>query len=105
MVRHGAQPWLMEVEITSPMNGDIVSIGIVPHEAIDKTCKTYSGPKNDNPCAFPFTFNGTEYNRCIITEDRCGEPWCATENTENAGNLESGSWGYCNHHCPDGQLS
>ena len=30
MVRHGAQPWLMEVEITSPMNGDIVSIGIVP---------------------------------------------------------------------------
>ena len=76
-----------------------------PHEAMDKTCKTYSGPKNDNPCAFPFTFNGTEYNRCIITEDRCGEPWCATENTENAGDLESGSWGYCNHHCPDGQLS
>merc|ERR1719433_1023996 len=29
LVRHGAQPWLMEVEITSPMNGDIVSIGIV----------------------------------------------------------------------------
>merc|ERR1719367_1713749 len=39
-----------------------------PHEAMDKKCKTYSGPKNDNPCAFPFTFNGTEYNRCIITE-------------------------------------
>ena len=74
-------------------------------EASTKECQTYAGPKNDDPCKFPFTFNGTEHNNCITTDDRCGHPWCPTEYDENAGDLEFGSWGYCNHFCPDGELA
>ena len=72
-----------------------------PFEGEDKECKTYSGPNNDNKCVFPFTFNGKLHYNCITTDDRCGVPWCPTEKHENAVDLESGSWGYCNHYCPD----
>ena len=72
-------------------------------QTLDKECKTYSGPKNDDPCKFPFTFNGEVHENCITTDDRCGVPWCPTEDNENVGDVEFGSWGYCNHYCPDGQ--
>ena len=73
-----------------------------PFEGEDKECKTYSGPNNDGKCEFPFTLkNGTVYDTCITTDDRCAVPWCPTEKHENAVDLESGSWGYCNHYCLD----
>jgi len=74
-----------------------------PLDTWDKECKTYAGPNNDDKCKFPFTYNGKEYNHCITTDDRCGVPWCPTSDGKDAIDMEVGSWGYCNHHCPYGK--
>ena len=35
----------------------------------------YSVEVCDTPCDFPFTYNGTQYNKCI-TNDNDGIAWC-----------------------------
>ena len=60
----------------------------------DDLCVTVDGPKTNQPCIFPFTFNGKSVNTCI-TGRRRTRPWCSIKE-----NYERGEWGYCSKACP-----
>jgi len=58
-------------------------------------CHTHSGVS----CIFPFTHNGTEYDKCVHEKNGDnGLRWCATEVTEK-GEMEEGKWEYCAGGC------
>ena len=68
-----------------------------------KTCKT-AGPSifNPNPnkeCIFPFTFKGTEFNKCseISTSEGSLNNICATETQGKANELTE--YGVCSKDC------
>ncbi len=51
--------------------------------------RSYGGTGYGMCCHFPFTYNGTKYDKCIT--DNSDSPWCATTFDFNADN----KWGYC----------
>ena len=60
----------------------------------DDSCRTVDGPKPNQPCIFPFTFNGSSVDTCI-TGRRRTKPWCSTKK-----NYVKGEWGFCGDTCP-----
>lgn len=55
----------------------------------------------DQPCKFPFTYNGITHHACIYDE-KILAAWCATAVTSD-GVLEANYWGYCSKNCPRNQ--
>ena len=63
------------------------------------SCTTESGPYTDQPCVFPFRYNGITYSSCT-TQDKSAA-WCSTKTTL-AGTHVPGYFGYCPATCPAG---
>merc|ERR1712142_94407 len=61
----------------------------------EEVCKTVE----EDPCNFPFVYNGTTYTKCSLVDSPTGKPWCATQvytkNRELVGNM----WGECQDWC------
>ncbi len=54
---------------------------------------------DSEPCTFPFSYNGIEYDQCTSADAAEGAVWCATE-TQNNGTVIEGRWGDCTDGCP-----
>ena len=63
------------------------------------TCKTISGPFSNNPCVFPFEYNGVKYNECTNVEASRTMPWCSVRVDAQETHVQ-GNWGYCDTGCP-----
>ena len=65
-------------------------------------CKTVSGPSPNEPCIFPFKFNGITFDECTTESNTEGNltPWCSTF-VNNFGRhvSETGNWGNCGPDC------
>ena len=72
-------------------------------EYYDEVCTTISGSKSNEPCVFPFIFQGRQFNNCITGSKRTN-PWCATQ-VDAFGNYIRGHWGYCGVNCPLGVVA
>jgi hypothetical protein len=59
-----------------------------PLESATLAADGYTG---DQPCEFPFVYDGVEYSSCIT--DGYHAPWCMT-------NAANGTWGVCKYNCP-----
>ena len=64
-----------------------------------KGCSTNGGDKTNEPCVFPFIWNGVYYYGCTSV-DNGGVPWCATQTLYDA--YVPGYWGNCEEGCPGG---
>ena len=64
-------------------------------------CKTFSGPKSNKPCVFPFDYKGHTHFDCITVEH--DQLWCSTEVDSNGGHVD-GNWGNCGNECFSGNL-
>ena len=65
-------------------------------------CKTTTGPDQNKPCVFPFTFSGVTYTEC--TKANFDHLWCSTKVDDN-GNFIQNHWGNCDISlgaCPPG---
>ena len=63
-------------------------------------CRTKSGPSPNQPCIFPFTWNGKTYNGCPIDPEDSSERWCSTKVDSNGNHITGqGNWGHCNSKC------
>jgi len=61
-------------------------------------CKTVSGPRPNQPCVFPFRWEGRHYSGCV--SDGFDQPWCSTL-TNLFGVHVTGNWGNCDTtNCP-----
>ena len=63
----------------------------------DAGCTTIRGPRPDEPCAFPFIFNGENKTTCIKGRLR-PELWCSTK-VDDDNNYIRGEWGFCGESC------
>ena len=63
-------------------------------------CKTFSGPKPNKPCVFPFDYKGFTHFDCITVEH--DQLWCSTEVHANGGHVD-GNWGNCGDECFSGK--
>jgi len=64
---------------------------------VGSPCLANQGSKIVNqPCIFPFTYQGLTYNDCTTDGDKI--PWCATATDKN-GHLILDQWGYCSNEC------
>ena len=59
-------------------------------------CETTGGNQPNRSCVFPFSFEGTVYEGCIIVGDDTS--WCSTE-VDSDGHHVGGEWGYCAAGC------
>ena len=59
-------------------------------------CNTVSGPDSNQPCRFPFTYQGIAHHKCTTRNDT--KYWCATQNSSSWHSDEF--YGYCNSSCP-----
>ena len=64
-------------------------------------CKTFSGPKPNEPCVFPFDYKGFTHFDCITVEH--DQLWCSTEVNANGSHVD-GNWGNCGDECFSGNL-
>jgi hypothetical protein len=71
-----------------------------PKQGNTETCcgrveiPTFGGTAGGEKCAFPFEFEGVEYDGCIM--GKLGQPWCATR----PGDFNThGKWGNCKFPC------
>ena len=63
-------------------------------------CRTKSGPSPNQPCIFPFTWNGKTYNGCPIDPEDSSQRWCSTKVDSNGKHIiGQGNWGHCNSNC------
>jgi len=62
-------------------------------------CKTFSGPKPNKPCVFPFDYKGFTHFDCITVEH--DQLWFSTEVHANGGHVD-GNWGNCGDECFSG---
>ena len=62
-------------------------------------CKTFSGPKPNKPCIFPFDYKGRTHFDCITVEH--DQLWCSTEVDANGSHID-GNWGNCGDECFSG---
>ena len=69
----------------------LIDISLI--QSIVDLCMT----KYNNPCRFPFIYNGVTYRKCII-EDDYYNPWCATET--NSTHHFINRWEDCSSTCP-----
>ena len=60
-------------------------------------CNTTGGPVPNQPCVFPFIYNGEEFSSCTKVDYRVS--WCATKKDEE-GKLVGTNWGNCGKRCP-----
>merc|ERR1711970_1069364 len=60
------------------------------------SCTTESGPYSNEPCVFPFRYNGITYTSCT-SQDRSAA-WCSTKTTL-AGTHVPGFYGFCPSTC------
>jgi len=66
----------------------------------EDTCKTVSGPSANQPCVFPFKWNGKTYNNCPVDSDDTNETWCSTKTDSNGNHITGqGLWGHCGSKC------
>jgi len=64
------------------------------------TCKTVGGPSPNQPCVFPFKWNGKTYNSCPIDSDDTNETWCSIKTDSNGNHITGqGLWGHCGSKC------
>jgi len=71
-----------------------------PRRIICDLCQTKSGPSPNQPCIFPFTWNGKTYNGCPIDPEDSSERWCSTKVDSNGNHITGqGNWGHCNSKC------
>eukprot|EP00457_Paulinella_chromatophora_P002259 gb/GEZN01002263.1/.p1 GENE.gb/GEZN01002263.1/~~gb/GEZN01002263.1/.p1 ORF type:complete len:837 (-),score=51.33 gb/GEZN01002263.1/:7-2517(-) len=76
---------------------------------IDGPCRTVSGPKIGEECAFPFKFEGKTYEACV--KERESLFWCPTLSGVSGEYAKAMNfWGYCGMKClpptsPPGALS
>jgi hypothetical protein len=59
-----------------------------PLESATLAADGYAG---NQPCEFPFVYDGVEYSSCIT--DGYHAPWCMTD-------AANSKWGVCKHNCP-----
>ena len=64
-------------------------------------CNTFSGPKPNKPCVFPFDYKGFTHFDCITVEH--DQLWCSTEVDSNGSHVD-GNWGNCGDECFSGNL-
>lgn len=65
-------------------------------------CETISGASPNQPCVFPFTYDGVSYSGCTTAGEGVTAPWCST--LTNAGQHVQGNWGDCDvSNCPSGE--
>ena len=66
-------------------------------------CVTFGGPVNNQPCQFPFVWEGKVYDRCTIRgKDGKRDPkkaWCSTKKGFSDHTEESKTWGLCDKKC------
>merc|ERR1712008_505036 len=63
-------------------------------------CKTVGGPSANQPCIFPFKWNGKNYNSCPVDSDDTNETWCSTKTDSNGNHITGqGLWGHCGPKC------
>ena len=61
-------------------------------------CTTNAGPSSNIPCALPFIFNETVYNKCDLDSDGY---WCSTKVDSSGKHVGGeGNWGICSPGCP-----
>ena len=64
------------------------------------TCKTVGGPSPNQPCVFPFKWNGKTYSSCPIDSDDTNETWCSVKTDSNGNHITGqGLWGHCGSKC------
>merc|ERR1712110_238583 len=68
-----------------------------PENIDDIVCRTIGGPRPDNPCVFPFIFQGENRTECIEGRLR-PKPWCATK-VDESNNYIPQEWGICGESC------
>eukprot|EP00091_Calanus_sinicus_P025353 TRINITY_DN962_c0_g1_i4.p1 TRINITY_DN962_c0_g1~~TRINITY_DN962_c0_g1_i4.p1 ORF type:complete len:203 (-),score=35.50 TRINITY_DN962_c0_g1_i4:2-610(-) len=92
--------WTLQVwwSPTSGATCDTGSLSSCQPETISvPSCTAESGPYADEPCVFPFRYNGVTYTSCT-TQDK-DNAWCSTRTTV-AGTHVPGYYGYCPSSCP-----
>ena len=66
-------------------------------------CITESGGSPNEPCIFPFNYDGVIYNSCIWEDAQYTDykPWCSTK-VDKAGHhvTRQSKWGNCGLDCP-----
>ena len=64
-------------------------------------CYTIGGPGANNPCVFPFRYNGVFYNECTLVAADDNKPWCSTRVYDNGTHVSGGGhYGNCGPRCP-----
>ena len=74
----------------------IVSIKIENNLFISLECKTNGGNVRDEPCVFPFIYEGDVYQKC--TAKSHDQHWCFTKINEDGIGV-GGQWGNCGLGC------
>ena len=55
----------------------------------------------NNPCVFPFRYNGVSYSQCTLVEAEDNKPWCSTLVDSNGDHVSGGGhYGDCSPKCP-----
>ena len=67
-----------------------------PQPISSSSCVTVGGGKTGANCVFPFIYQGTKHNNCILIDADDGKPWCSTKTDKNGKHVGGqGEWGHC----------
>ena len=58
------------------------------------------GPQINQPCLFPWQFDGKWYSGCTTEKDPDGKFWCSTKLDKKLNHISGeGNWGICSQSC------
>ena len=66
---------------------------------IGSDCVTTSGPQQNVPCVFPFTYEGISFPACVNYKGPMDQYWCSTKTNTDGTHIE-GQRGNCGEQCP-----